>query len=52
VSSEMHYRKLPPENKNWIFGAELVGGFLWWWILWHLWHDFGHIVVSIKLTIS
>ncbi|KAH0947804.1 hypothetical protein HN011_007807 [Eciton burchellii] len=41
---EMHYRKLPPKNKNWIFGAELVGGFLWWWILWHLWHDFGHIV--------
>jgi len=51
MSSQLHYRKLPPEDKTWIFAAELVGGFTWWWILWHLWHDFGHIVVSIRLTV-
>jgi hypothetical protein len=21
---------------------------MWWWIFWHLWHEPGHIVVSIQ----
>ncbi|KAI5722752.1 hypothetical protein M8J76_013062 [Diaphorina citri] len=23
--------------------ANLAGGCLWCWILWHIWHDYGHI---------
>ncbi|KYN13894.1 NADH dehydrogenase [ubiquinone] 1 beta subcomplex subunit 2, mitochondrial [Trachymyrmex cornetzi] len=32
------------EEKKWVYAAELFGGFMWWWILWHFWHDFGHII--------
>ncbi|XP_011870688.1 PREDICTED: NADH dehydrogenase [ubiquinone] 1 beta subcomplex subunit 2, mitochondrial-like [Vollenhovia emeryi] len=39
-----NYRDLPPENKQWTLAAEVFGGFMWWWILWHFWHDWGHIV--------
>jgi len=35
------------EEKKWVYAAEVFGGMMWWWILWHFWHDFGHIVVSI-----
>ncbi|KAL6267723.1 hypothetical protein P5V15_000794 [Pogonomyrmex californicus] len=38
------YRDIPPEDKTWVYAAEAIGGFMWWWILWHFWHDFGHIV--------
>lgn len=30
-----------------IYLAEGVQGFAWWWILWHLWTEPGHIFVSI-----
>ncbi|XP_046393524.1 NADH dehydrogenase [ubiquinone] 1 beta subcomplex subunit 2, mitochondrial-like [Ischnura elegans] len=26
-----------------IYLAEFVGGFMWWWILWHLWHEPEHL---------
>lgn len=51
VISDYHgtYRnQIPPVEKIWIYGAEIMGGLMWWWVLWHFWHDFGHIVVSIK----
>ncbi|KYN43033.1 NADH dehydrogenase [ubiquinone] 1 beta subcomplex subunit 2, mitochondrial [Trachymyrmex septentrionalis] len=32
------------EEKKWVYIAEFFGGVMWWWILWHFWHDFGHIV--------
>ncbi|XP_018400313.1 PREDICTED: uncharacterized protein LOC108777833 [Cyphomyrmex costatus] len=32
------------EEKKWVYTAEAFGGLMWWWILWHFWHDFGHIV--------
>lgn len=38
------YREIPPVEKKWVYAAEAVGGILWWWVLWHFWHDFGHIV--------
>lgn len=27
--------------------ADIVGGIMWWWILWHVYHDYGHIIVSL-----
>uniref|UniRef100_A0A182Y6M0 Uncharacterized protein n=2 Tax=Anopheles stephensi TaxID=30069 RepID=A0A182Y6M0_ANOST len=24
-------------------GAQVAGGFMWWWILWHLFHEYEHI---------
>ncbi|EZA52206.1 hypothetical protein DMN91_010036 [Ooceraea biroi] len=38
------YRKLPPEDKKWAWAAEFLGGVMWWWVLWHFWHDWGHLV--------
>ncbi|XP_011148923.1 NADH dehydrogenase [ubiquinone] 1 beta subcomplex subunit 2, mitochondrial-like [Harpegnathos saltator] len=38
------YRVIPPVEKNWLHVAEAFGGLMWWWILWHLWHDYGHII--------
>ncbi|XP_071630903.1 NADH dehydrogenase (ubiquinone) 1 beta subcomplex, 2, 8kDa [Temnothorax longispinosus] len=38
------YRDFPQEDKTWVFVAEIFGGIMWWWVLWHFWHDFGHIV--------
>lgn len=40
------YRDIPPAQKPYIYAAEFFGGIMWWWVLWHFWHDFGHIVVS------
>lgn len=25
------------------YGAVVAGGIMWWWILWHLWHEPEHI---------
>uniref|UniRef100_A0A8D8VTM9 NADH dehydrogenase [ubiquinone] 1 beta subcomplex subunit 2, mitochondrial n=1 Tax=Cacopsylla melanoneura TaxID=428564 RepID=A0A8D8VTM9_9HEMI len=25
------------------FAAEVLAGCFWWWVFWHLWHDWGHI---------
>ncbi|KAM7362213.1 NADH dehydrogenase [ubiquinone] 1 beta subcomplex subunit 2, mitochondrial-like [Cochliomyia hominivorax] len=33
----------PPHSKSTKIGAELVGAVMWWWVLWHLWHEFEHI---------
>jgi hypothetical protein len=24
---------------------------MWWWIFWHIWHEPGHIVVSIQIKL-
>lgn len=29
-----------------VYLAEGIQGFAWWWILWHLWTEPGHILVS------
>ncbi|XP_057325651.1 NADH dehydrogenase [ubiquinone] 1 beta subcomplex subunit 2, mitochondrial-like [Microplitis mediator] len=41
---EVFYRYIPDPSRAEIICAELVGGIMWWWVLWHLWHDWGHIV--------
>ncbi|TMW47256.1 hypothetical protein DOY81_007662, partial [Sarcophaga bullata] len=35
----------PPHSKATRIGAELVGAAMWWWVLWHLWHEYEHITV-------
>uniref|UniRef100_A0A0C9QK84 NDUFB2 protein n=1 Tax=Fopius arisanus TaxID=64838 RepID=A0A0C9QK84_9HYME len=38
------YRDMWEPRKFDVYMAEACGGLMWWWILWHMWHDFGHIV--------
>lgn len=26
-------------------GAQVAGGMMWWWVLWHLFHEYEHITV-------
>ncbi|CAO1425272.1 unnamed protein product [Diamesa hyperborea] len=38
------YRTGPPaHSKVTVIGANMVGGLMWWWVLWHLWHEYEHI---------
>ncbi|CAD6997011.1 NADH dehydrogenase [ubiquinone] 1 beta subcomplex subunit 2, mitochondrial-like [Ceratitis capitata] len=43
-SHVVSYRTVPQkQSKITTVGAEIVGAAMWWWILWHLWHESGHI---------
>lgn len=43
-SHACQYRVAPPPAPKIIrIGAEVTSAFMWWWILWHLWHEYGHI---------
>ncbi|XP_046729167.1 NADH dehydrogenase [ubiquinone] 1 beta subcomplex subunit 2, mitochondrial [Silurus meridionalis] len=33
------YRQPPQLTKRQHFRAELLSGFMWFWIMWHFWHD-------------
>ncbi|KAJ3640971.1 hypothetical protein Zmor_027503 [Zophobas morio] len=33
----------PPPTKNLLWAAEAVQGFAWWWVLWHLYTEPGHV---------
>uniref|UniRef100_A0A7R9DMJ0 NADH dehydrogenase [ubiquinone] 1 beta subcomplex subunit 2, mitochondrial n=1 Tax=Timema poppense TaxID=170557 RepID=A0A7R9DMJ0_TIMPO len=33
----------PPPSKNIMRVTEVAGGLMWWWVLWHLWHEYSHI---------
>ncbi|KAM9467975.1 NADH dehydrogenase [ubiquinone] 1 beta subcomplex subunit 2, mitochondrial [Clarias gariepinus] len=33
------YRQPPQTTKQQWFRSELLSGFMWFWILWHFWHD-------------
>ncbi|XP_070709655.1 NADH dehydrogenase [ubiquinone] 1 beta subcomplex subunit 2, mitochondrial [Pempheris klunzingeri] len=33
------YRQYPLITKKQTFDAELISGAMWFWILWHCWHD-------------
>ncbi|XP_033888550.1 NADH dehydrogenase [ubiquinone] 1 beta subcomplex subunit 2, mitochondrial [Acipenser ruthenus] len=43
---EAQYRQFPQLTKSQNFQAELLSSAMWFWILWHFWHDsdavFGH----------
>ncbi|KAJ8974757.1 hypothetical protein NQ317_019161 [Molorchus minor] len=46
------YRVGPsPSSKNIILCADLVAGFAWWWVLWHLWTEPGHILANLIIPI-
>lgn len=34
----------PPPSPHLLRTAEIVQGFMWWWILWHLWTEPDHIL--------
>ncbi|KAK0170907.1 hypothetical protein PV328_008689 [Microctonus aethiopoides] len=40
----VEYRGVADAPRNEVIFAELGAGFMWWWVFWHLWHDWGHIV--------
>ncbi|XP_017144472.1 NADH dehydrogenase [ubiquinone] 1 beta subcomplex subunit 2, mitochondrial-like [Drosophila miranda] len=43
-SHVVSYRSAPPEHsKATKIGAVVVGGAMWWWVIWHLWHEPDHI---------
>ena len=51
-TSRVSYRVAPPpHSKATAIGADLVGAAMWWWVLWHLWHEYEHITVSILKTV-
>ncbi|XP_048358228.1 NADH dehydrogenase [ubiquinone] 1 beta subcomplex subunit 2, mitochondrial [Sphaerodactylus townsendi] len=43
ASTEAHapflYRQFPVISRSQIIKAELISGFMWFWILWNFWHD-------------
>ncbi|XP_034111935.1 NADH dehydrogenase [ubiquinone] 1 beta subcomplex subunit 2, mitochondrial-like [Drosophila albomicans] len=43
-SHVVSYRSAPPpHSKATKIGAVVVGGTMWWWVIWHLWHEPDHI---------
>merc|ERR1712126_377075 len=38
-----YYREPPPSNPTTDKMVEYAGAFVWWWVFWHLYHDYGHI---------
>ncbi|KAG8438674.1 hypothetical protein GDO86_005023 [Hymenochirus boettgeri] len=39
VHIEPRYRQFPETTKSQHRQAEILSSFMWFWILWHLWHD-------------
>uniref|UniRef100_A0A8C5Q9W2 NADH dehydrogenase [ubiquinone] 1 beta subcomplex subunit 2, mitochondrial n=1 Tax=Leptobrachium leishanense TaxID=445787 RepID=A0A8C5Q9W2_9ANUR len=39
VHIEPRYRQFPELTKSQVWHAEFISSFMWFWILWHLWHD-------------
>ncbi|XP_017046549.1 NADH dehydrogenase [ubiquinone] 1 beta subcomplex subunit 2, mitochondrial-like [Drosophila ficusphila] len=43
-SHVVSYRNAPPPHSRATkVGAVTVGGAMWWWVMWHLWHEPDHI---------
>lgn len=43
---EAQYRQYPQLTKSQKFQSELISGAMWFWILWHCWHDPDAVLVS------
>jgi len=39
-------------EKRFQIAADIAGGVMWWWILWHVFTDYGHIIVSTLICIT
>lgn len=48
---EPQYRQYPQLTKNQQFQSELISGAMWFWILWHLWHDPDAVLVSKHVVV-
>lgn len=46
VHIEPQYRQYPLLTKKQVIMSEAYSGAMWFWILWHLWHDFDAVMVS------
>uniref|UniRef100_A0A4W3ISG2 NADH dehydrogenase [ubiquinone] 1 beta subcomplex subunit 2, mitochondrial n=1 Tax=Callorhinchus milii TaxID=7868 RepID=A0A4W3ISG2_CALMI len=46
VHIESRYRQYPEVTKTQVWQSQFLSSFMWFWILWHLWHNpdavFGH----------
>ncbi|XP_078524316.1 NADH dehydrogenase [ubiquinone] 1 beta subcomplex subunit 2, mitochondrial [Lissotriton helveticus] len=40
VHIEPRYRQFPQLTKSQVWRSEFLSGFMWFWILWHFWHDY------------
>lgn len=40
------FRQFPHITKKQVFDSEFLAGAMWFWILWHFWHDFDAVMVS------
>lgn len=49
---EPQYRQYPQVTKNQKFQAELLSSVMWFWILWHCWHDPDAVLVSEHVAYS
>ncbi|TFK02814.1 NADH dehydrogenase [ubiquinone] 1 beta subcomplex subunit 2, mitochondrial [Platysternon megacephalum] len=36
---EPSYRQLPGVSRRQVIYSEVISGFMWFWIIWHFWHD-------------
>ncbi|XP_020656148.1 NADH dehydrogenase [ubiquinone] 1 beta subcomplex subunit 2, mitochondrial [Pogona vitticeps] len=41
---EFSYRQAPKITRYQIIVSESVSGFMWFWILWHCWHDYDEVL--------
>uniref|UniRef100_A0A8C0IZU3 NADH dehydrogenase [ubiquinone] 1 beta subcomplex subunit 2, mitochondrial n=1 Tax=Chelonoidis abingdonii TaxID=106734 RepID=A0A8C0IZU3_CHEAB len=39
VHIETHYRQFPGLTRQQVIHGKLLSGFVWFWILWHFWHN-------------
>ncbi|EHB04433.1 NADH dehydrogenase [ubiquinone] 1 beta subcomplex subunit 2, mitochondrial [Heterocephalus glaber] len=37
--AQPYYRAFPQPTRYEVIRAEVLSGFMWFWILWHFWHD-------------
>lgn len=49
---EPQYRQYPQITKKQKFESELISGVMWFWILWHCWHDPDAVLVSIHYQVA
>ncbi|XP_055506073.1 NADH dehydrogenase [ubiquinone] 1 beta subcomplex subunit 2, mitochondrial [Leucoraja erinacea] len=39
VHIEPQYRQYPELTKSQVLQSEILSGFMWFWIFWHMWHN-------------
>ncbi|KAL3277759.1 hypothetical protein HHI36_013099 [Cryptolaemus montrouzieri] len=47
-SHDYYYRIGAPKNEKMEFFADIVQGYAWWWVLWHLFTEPEHITGSLN----